>query len=92
MSKLSKIGENPALPLSGAVVHNGVVYVSGQVSFKPGTTQMDADITGQCDQTMANLDSILAEAGTSKQQIIRCGVYLPRIDRDFAAMNECCAR
>ena len=92
MSKLTKIGEKPGLPLSGAVVHNGVVHVSGQVGFKPGTTEVDGDITRQCDQTLANLDAILAEAGTSKQQIIRCGVYLPRVDRDFAAMNECYTR
>lgn len=92
MSKLTKIGENPKAPLSGAVVHNGVVYVSGQVGFKPGTTEVDADICKQCNQTMTNLDSILAESGTSNQQIIRCGVYLPHLDRDFAAMNECYVR
>ena len=37
------------------------------------------------------LDDILAAAGTSKQRIIRCGVYLRHIEQHFASFNECYA-
>ena len=76
--------------MSAAVVHGQVAYLSGQVGFKPGTTELAGDdVASQARQTMANLDAVLAKAGTSRQRILRCGVYLKDIGRDFAAMNAC---
>ena len=90
MSDLTLIGTAEGLPLSAAVVHHGVAYVSGQVGFNPGTTELAGDdIASQARQTMANLDAVLAQAGTSRQRVLRCGVYLKDIGRDYAAMNEC---
>lgn len=90
MSELTVIGEAVGLPLSPAVVHDGVAYLSGQVGFKPGTTELAGDdVASQARQTMANLDAVLAQAGTSRERILRCGVYLKDIGRDFAALNAC---
>ena len=90
MSDLTLIGTAEGLPLSAAVVLDGVAYVSGQVGFNPGTTELAGDdIASQARQTMANLDAVLAQAGTSRQRVLRCGVYLKDIGRDYAAMNEC---
>jgi 2-iminobutanoate/2-iminopropanoate deaminase len=90
MSDLKLIDPSKALPLSAAVIHNGVAYLSGQVGFKPGTTELAGDdVASQARQTMANLDASLASAGTSKQRIIRCNIYVKDILRDFATMNEC---
>ena len=89
MSNVTKVNPSPALPLSAATIHNGVVYVSGAVGFEPGTTDLAGDdVASQCRQTLANIDAALADAGTSKQHVIRCGVYLKNIEQDFAAMNE----
>ncbi len=77
-------------PISMATVYNGLVYVAGQVGFKPGTTEVaGADIKSQCRQTMANVDAVLKAAGTSKDRLIRCNVYLTQVERDFGALNEC---
>ena len=90
MSQIELVRPAAHIPLSGAAVHNGVIYVSGQVGFMPGTTELaEGGVAAQCRQTMANIDDILKDAGSSTGQIIRCGVYLVDIQRDFAAMNEC---
>lgn len=90
MSDVTKINPSSALPLSAATIHNGVVHVSGAVGFKPGTTELAGDdVTSQCRQTLANIEATLTQAGTSKDRLIRCGVYLKNIEQDFAAMNEC---
>lgn len=90
MSDITLIDPAAGLPLSAAVVHNGVAYLSGQVGFKPGTTELAGDdVASQARQTMANLDEVLAKAGASKERILRCGVYLKDIGRDFGAMNKC---
>ena|SRR5687768_11260252 len=84
------IRPNAKLPLSSATVHNGVVYVSGMVGFKPGTAELisDTDVSEQTRQTLANIDDVLKEAGTSRRNIIRCGVFLKHVEKDFAAMNK----
>ena len=92
MSEIRFIQPAAQIPLSHATVHNGLVYVSGLVGFKPGTTQLVSDdLSDQCRQTFANIDRILAEAGSSKSKILRCGVFLENVQRDFQAMNACYA-
>jgi 2-iminobutanoate/2-iminopropanoate deaminase len=90
MSDICTINPSAQFPFSHATVHNGIIYVSGQVGFKPGTTEVVSDdVRDQCRQTFRNIDDILAMAGSSKSRIIRCGVYLKRIEPDFSAFNEC---
>ncbi|GMU23842.1 MAG: hypothetical protein AMXMBFR13_39200 [Phycisphaerae bacterium] len=92
MSDIKTVRPSDHFPASHATVHNGLVYVSGQVGFKPGTTQVVSDdLADQCRQTFQHIDEILSAAGSSKERIIRCGVYLKHIERDFAAFNECYA-
>jgi 2-iminobutanoate/2-iminopropanoate deaminase len=92
MSEIKTIKPSDHFPFSHATTHNGLVYVSGQVGFKPGTTEVVSDdIRDQCEQTFRHIDEILAAAGTSKQRIIRCGVYLKHIEQDFTSFNECYA-
>ena len=67
--------------LSGAVVHNGVVYVAGQVP-DDGT----ADITVQTQQVLGKIDALLREAGSDKSKLLWAQIFLPDM-KDFAAMN-----
>jgi enamine deaminase RidA (YjgF/YER057c/UK114 family) len=69
--------------LSDLVIHrpSGTAYLAGQVADDP-----KADITGQTQQILAQIDGLLAEAGTDKSRILSCTIYLPDI-ADFAAMN-----
>lgn len=47
---------------------------------------LSADITGQTQQTLAKLGSLLAEVGTDKTKLVSAYVWLAAIS-DFAAMN-----
>lgn len=92
MSDIRAIKPSAQFPFSNATVHEGIVYVSGQVGFGPGTTEVVSDdFREQCRQTFRNIDDILAAADSSKQRIVRCGVYLKHVERHFAAFNECYA-
>jgi 2-iminobutanoate/2-iminopropanoate deaminase len=68
------------VPLSHAVVHGGLIYVSGQVGFRHGTSELvSADPADQCRQVFATLDAILAEAGTTRDRILKCGIILKHV-------------
>lgn len=67
--------------LAEMTVHNGVAYLAGQI---PEDTS--ADITGQTAQVLAEIDALLARAGTSKQNILRAEIFLADIN-DAPGMN-----
>ena len=67
--------------LSEMVVHNGTVYLAGQVAAD-GTQ----DITGQAKQVLAQIDSLLAEVGSDKTKILSATIFLPSM-ADFPALN-----
>ena len=67
--------------LSDAAIHNGVVYVAGQVP-DDGTK----DITGQTEEVLANIDKVLRDAGSDKSKLLSAQIFLPDM-KDFAAMN-----
>lgn len=65
---------------SKIVTHNGVVYLSGQVG--DGET-----IAEQAHDCLGRVDSLLKEAGSSKEQILQATVWLSDIAY-FAEFNE----
>jgi enamine deaminase RidA (YjgF/YER057c/UK114 family) len=67
--------------LSEMVVHNGTIYLAGQVAEDP-----KQDITGQVRQVLAQIDKLLAEAGSNKSKMLSCIIYLPSMT-DFAQLN-----
>jgi enamine deaminase RidA (YjgF/YER057c/UK114 family) len=67
--------------MSELAVHNGVVYLAGQVAAD-GT----ADVVGQTRQVLAAVDALLARAGSDKGRILRAQIFLADM-ADFAAMN-----
>ena len=75
-------------PYSQAIKANGFVFVSGQLSLRPGEKDLLAgDITAQTEQVFANLRAILDEAGSSLDRLVKTTVFLQNLD-DFAGMNE----
>jgi enamine deaminase RidA (YjgF/YER057c/UK114 family) len=68
--------------LSEMAVHNGVVYLAGQVAEDP-----TAGIRGQTEQVLAAIDALLARAGTDKTKILRAEIFLKNLI-DFEPMNE----
>ena len=69
--------------MSQAVIHNGTVYLAGQVPGDP-----DKDAGDQTRQVLATIDSLLAEAGSDKSKILSVTIYLKDMDRDYAGLNQ----
>jgi enamine deaminase RidA (YjgF/YER057c/UK114 family) len=67
--------------MSQAVVHGNTVYLAGQVADDPA-----ADVTGQTRQVLANIDKLLAAAGSDKTRILSATIYLADIGA-FSQMN-----
>ena len=67
--------------LSEMVVHNGAVYLAGQVA-----EDAKQDITGQAKQVLAQIDKLLAEIGSDKTKILSATIFLPSM-ADFPALN-----
>ena len=67
--------------LSEMAVHNGTVYLAGQVP--DDATQ---DIRGQTTQVLAMVDKLLAEAGSDRARILMAQIYLADM-ADFDGMN-----
>ena len=67
--------------LSEMVVHNGTIYLAGEV---PDDTAKD--ITGQTQEVLAKIDKLLAQAGSDKTKILCAQIFLPDM-KDFAGMN-----
>jgi 2-iminobutanoate/2-iminopropanoate deaminase len=75
-------------PYSQAIKANGFVFVSGQLSLRPGDKELSAgDIGAQTEQVFANLRAILEAAGTSLDSLVKTTVFLQNLD-DFGGMNE----
>lgn len=71
----------PGPRMSMGVVHNGTVYVAGQVADSRG-----ADVTTQTREILAKIDAILKEAGTDKSKLLSANIWLTDI-RTFDQMN-----
>jgi enamine deaminase RidA (YjgF/YER057c/UK114 family) len=59
-----------------------LVYLAGQVAENPA-----ADITLQTRSVLAQIDRLLAEAGTDKRRVLSATIYLTDM-QDYAAMND----
>ncbi|WP_414902140.1 RidA family protein [Sphingomonas flavalba] len=66
--------------MSQAVIHGDTVYLAGQVGA-PGKS-----VTEQTQAVLANIERVLAEAGSSKANILSATVWLADM-ADFAEMN-----
>jgi 2-iminobutanoate/2-iminopropanoate deaminase len=89
--KRSVSGSKPAGAYSPGVVAEGrFVYVSGQGPLRDGEPVLGT-IEEETEVALSNLASVLAEAGASLADVVRCGVFLADLG-DFAAMNEVYAR
>ena len=67
--------------LSEIVVHNGTVYLAGEVP-DDGTK----DIAGQTEEVLAKIDKLLKQVGSDKSKLLSAQIFLPDM-KDFAAMN-----
>ena len=78
MSDIKRIETGPRM--SQAVIHNGIVYLAGQVG-QPG-----ASVTEQTAGVLAQIDRLLAECGSDKTRILSAQIWMASM-ADFAEMN-----
>lgn len=69
--------------LSQVVVHNGTVYLAGQVG-----DDMAAGIEQQTRETLASIERLLRDAGSDKSRILSVTIYLKDIEAHFEGMNS----
>ena len=75
-------------PYSQAIEAGGFVFVSGQLSLRPGAHEIVGEsIEEQTEQVFANLRAILEEAGSGLDRLVKTTVYLTNLD-DFQGMNS----
>ena len=78
MSTITRI--EPGARMSNAVVHDGIVYLAGQVGAPSG------DVTSQTRDVLAEVDRLLALAGSDKSRVLRAQIWLADMTT-FAQMN-----
>ena len=80
----ARIGD---LPFSPAIRAGDLIFLSGAVGTRPGTTNLvSPDVGAQTRQTMENLRAVLRAAGADLDDVVKCTVFLVDM-RDYQAMN-----
>lgn len=75
-------------PYSQAIEKNGILFISGQIAIDPDTGELKSgDIRRQTWQVLSNIDAILAAAGYSRKEVVKCTCLLKDIN-DFSDMNK----
>lgn len=78
--EIDRHAENPLF--SQAVVHNGTVYLAGQVS----AGRADCPAAEQTREILAKIDALLASVGSDRSKLLNVTIWLTRVD-DYDAMN-----
>ena len=75
-------------PYSHAVIHNDMVYCSGQIPLDPATMEIKGTtIEEQTLQVMDNLKTVLDACGSGLDRIVKATIFLDTMD-DFLGMNK----
>jgi len=78
----------PGGPYSQAIIHNGLIYLSGQGPIDPQTNQVvHGTIEQETELSMENIRIILEEAGSSLSKVLQITAYLLTM-REYGRFNE----
>lgn len=84
----SKNAPAPIGPYSQAVLHDGTLYVSGQIAINPQTGELDtSSLAVETDLVLKNLGAVLSEAGMDYSDVLKCSIFLSDMN-SFAEVNE----
>lgn len=90
MKKIIHTDHSPAAigTYSQGVVHNDVLYTSGQIPIVPETGEMlENDFHKQTHQVFKNLQAIAIAAQTSLQNTLKLNIFVQDLSH-FATLNE----
>jgi 2-iminobutanoate/2-iminopropanoate deaminase len=93
MKKAVSTSKAPAAigPYSQAISAGAFLYVSGQLPVNPADGKMPEEIGAQAEASLRNIESILAEAGFSRNDVIKTTIFLKSMD-DFEKVNAVYSR
>ncbi|WP_018476427.1 RidA family protein [Pontibacter roseus] len=75
-------------PYSQATLHNGTMYVSGQIPLDPQSGELvSGSIEEETHQVMKNLFAILQEAGMGFENVLKCTIFVKDLN-NFGKINE----
>ncbi|MBD2159135.1 RidA family protein [Limnothrix sp. FACHB-1083] len=79
---------NPVGPYNQAIVANGMLFASGQISIDPATNQLvhEGDVVAQTERVLQNLEAVLEAGGTSFANVVKTTIFLANMD-DFTMVN-----
>ena len=78
---LTENAPKPAGHYSQAIVHDNIVYVSGQLPINPKTgDKLTGPIEEQTEQVLNNIAAILKAAGADLSQVLKTTVYISDIE------------
>ena len=78
----------PIGPYNQAVQVDNMLFISGQIALKPGTSELaNADIIEETHQVMKNLRSILSEGGMDFNAVVKTTIFLSDMEL-FGQVNE----
>lgn len=81
-------GSSSLAPYSPAIRVGGLVFLSGQVGLRPGTRELaSGGIEAETRQALENVNALLATAGLTPADVVKCTVFLADMG-DYAAMNR----
>lgn len=73
---------------SPAVIHNGLVYVSGILPVTPSDEKLtDAPLARQVEAVFYNLQAVLLAAGSAADQVIQVRIYVTDVN-DWGDINR----
>lgn len=78
-------------PYSQGICVDPFVYTSGQIPVDPASGMIPDGISAQAEQSCKNVAAILAEAGSSMENVIKTTCFLQDM-ADFAEFNEVYAK
>lgn len=75
-------------PYSQATLHNGIMYVSGQIPLDPQSGELvSGTIEEETHRVMKNLFAILQEAGMGFDNVLKCTIFVKDLG-NFGKINE----
>ena len=84
------LAPNPSpLPFFSPAIRTGnLVFLSGQLGNRPGTTELvEGGVEAEARQTLENIKNLLQQIELDMQDVVKCTVFLSDIN-DYSAVNE----
>lgn len=89
MNKIIATNEAPEAigPYSQAIETDNMIFCSGQIALKPGTTELISEsIEQQTEQVLENLEAVLRAGGYNLENVVKTTIYLTDLN-NFTIVN-----